>query len=609
MAEEEVIETENSNEEKSNKFNFSVIKKLLKYTRSYFWMIGLAVLFSSIASLLMIIGADKVSDVVDKISDSIAGEANLTEIKNLVLMITFMYFIYMLFSNAQGIVMAMVNQKMVFRLRNDLEAKRRKLSMTKLGSLNTGDTLSVMTNDVARLSMAFGNLAIQLIPAIVLITGTLIVMISKNILLTLTLILSSIIGFVFFGNIMSKSQKLYRKQQSILGEMNGHIEEVYSGEVIVKAFGCEQIEEDKFDEINGRMRRVNYKTFCFQALMMPISTLMNNLGYISVCVIGAMLIAKGSITFGLIASFMMYLNYFQTPISQIGSSVQQLMTMVASSERVFAFFEQDEMPQEDNPQTKFENAEGNVEFRNIMFGYNPEEKMVIHDLSLTVKKGQKIAIVGHTGAGKTTLINLLLRFYELNAGEILIDEKSISDIPKENLRDQFSIVPQDTWIFSGTIRDNITLSKDDISDEELDKICRIVGLDYYISMLPDGYDTLIDEKSGLSHGQKQQFSIARAMLSNKKMLILDEATSSIDVLLEQKLQKSMDRLVKGRTSFIIAHRLSTIKNADVIIVMEDGNVVESGRHDELLNKGGTYSELYYSQFRFEENDTDGTAAV
>ncbi len=583
--------------EKNKKMLLKPTLKLVKYSKKYLPMMGIAVTMACIASFMMIWGATKVSDVVDLIRDSIVGEASLSEIKRITCKILIIYAVYLVLASAQGILLSSLKQKLICQLRNDIEKKRQVLSMAKLSSLDTGNILSIITNDVSKLSQSFSSIVVELIPAIVLLLGTFIMMLIKNVVLTLSVIASAVIGFIFLALVMSKSQKYFVKQQETLGKINDHVEESFSGMIVVKTFNGKQMDRERFDELNEEMRKVNFKTFCFNALMIPITTLVNNLGYISICVVGAMLIAKGKISYGLIASFMLYLSSFQDPISKIGSSTEQVQNVLATSDRIFEFLEIEEMPSEADKTTKLDNIEGNVEFKNVQFGYEPEKRMIIKDFSLDVKSGQKVAIVGQTGAGKTTLINLLLRFYEINSGSIMIDGIPVSEVSREELRNQFAIVPQDTLIFNGTIRENLVLSTQNVSDERLDEVCQAVGISHLISMMPDGYDSIISENSGLSQGQKQQISIARAMIADKKMLILDEATSSVDVILEQKIQQSMDELSVGRTSFIIAHRLSTIINADVIIVMKDGNVVESGTHDELLRRGKVYAEMYYSQWK------------
>lgn len=585
-----------SKEKKTENDTKKELSKLIKYINPFISSIIFAVICSTIAAIMLIKGATEISDLVDIIKDIILGESTLANLKKVSIKIIIIYSVYFLFSATQGTVMAFIQQKIICKLREDLESKRQKLCLGTIIKLNTGDTLSIIINDVSKFSLSFNTVAIELFPAIVLFAGTIFAMVSRSMILTISVVVSAVLGFVLIGFIMSKSQKYYTKQQKILGDINGQIEEVYNGEIVVKAFGREKKVIQDFNKINDKMRSINYKTFCFQAFLMPIMTLINNLGYISVCIIGAILITKNSISFGVIASFLMYLNIFQEPIAKIGSTSQNLQMMISSSKRIFDFLELEEMPADASSSNYIEKVNGDVKFNNVCFGYEPKKRMIITDFNLHVKSGQNIAIVGQTGAGKTTLINLLLRFFDINSGEILIDDIPLNNISRHNVRDLFSSVPQDAWIFNGTLRENLTLSLSKISDEKLDEVCKAVGIYHYISTLPNGYDTIISEKNGLSLGQKQQLSIARAMLADKNMVILDEATSSVDVLLEKQIKEAMDQLIKGKTAFIIAHRLSTIKNADKIIVMKNGNVVESGTHQELIESNGVYAEMLNSQW-------------
>lgn len=588
------MNNETSNEKTDIKASVS---KLFNYIRPFLPQIIIAILCASIDSVMLIKGATEVSDLVDVIKDMILGKASFDKLKKISFKIIAMFSVFLVFSVIQGMLASFIQKKIICRLREDLELKRQKLPYGTIARLNTGNTLSIITNDVSKFSISFNAVAIELLPAVILFSGTMFTMFTKSVILTLSVLVSAVIGFCLIGVIMFKSQKYYVCQQEILGDINGHIEEIFSGEIVVKAFGREKSEIEKFDVLNDKMRSMNYKTFCFQALLMPIMTLINNLGYIAVCIIGAILISDKAITFGIMASFLMYLNLFQGPIGTIGSTSQNIQTILSSSKRIFDFLDIEEAPPEKNKAlTCINNIDGYVSFDRLFFGYEPDEKIVINDFSLEIKCGQKVAIVGQTGAGKTTLINLLLRFYNINSGDIQIDGIPINDFSMQSLRDLFSIVPQDTWIFNGTIRENLVLSLNGITDDKLDEVCEAVGIYRYITMLPNGYDTVISEKDGLSAGQKQQISIARAMLADKKMIILDEATSSVDVLLEKQIQTSMDKLIKDKTAFIIAHRLSTIKNADVIIVMKDGNIAEIGNHSELLEYSGVYAEMLRSQW-------------
>lgn len=573
----------------------SAFSRLLVYVKPYLGLIAVSVVLASLSALLSIATTKWLSRIVDKVQEGIFEEMDIENIKYLAVVLIGMYLLSMLCKIIQGVIMNYVDKKLITKLRNDLDNKRSKMSIDSINKLNIGDTLSIITNDTSIMSSSFKMIATELIPAGVLFIAAVIMMIKTNLIMTLAVIVSAILGMLFVVLIMSRSQKYFDEQQRLLGEMDGYIEEVFTGINIVKAYNGEERAKSGFNKVNRQMQRVDFKANCFISLMMPIITLSNNLGYIAVCVCGGLLIMKGSITFGVIVAFMMYFTYFQEPMSQFSSGMQMFQRIEAAGKRIFGFLDAEEMVEsDDNPPVK--NISGNVEFRNVQFGYDPSERMVINNFSLKVNAGQKVAIVGHTGAGKTTLINLLLRFYDVNSGSILIDGKPTDRMSKHELRDLFAVVPQETWIFNGTIRENILMSKETYDEKKLDEVCRAAGLHHFIETLSNGYDTIISEKNGVSSGQKQQIAIARAMIADKKMLILDEATSSVDVYLEKKIQEAMDRLIEGRTSFIIAHRLSTIKNADIIIVMENGDIVEFGRHDELLAKNGAYHELYYSQF-------------
>jgi ATP-binding cassette subfamily B protein len=413
--------------------------------------------------------------------------------------------------------------------------------------------------------------------------------------MTLAAVLSSLLGFGIIFVIMGRSQKYFTRQQQCLGKINGHIEEMYAGHTVVKAYNDEEESGRIFDEMNHNLYESGFKAQCLAGIMQPLMGFIGNLGYVAVCVVGGALVLNGKTTFGVIVAFMMYVRYFTQPLSQIAQAMQSLQSAAAAGERVFEFLEAEELSDESGKTAALENVSGNVEFEHVKFGYN-EEKVIIHDFSAKAKAGQKIAIVGPTGAGKTTLVNLLMRFYELQDGDIKIDGVSTKDMKREDVHSQFCMVLQDTWLFEGTVRENLVYCKENVSDEKITQACRAVGLDHYIRTLPKGYDTVLNDQVNLSQGQKQQLTIARAMIADKPMLILDEATSSVDTRTEQQIQNAMDMLMENRTSFVIAHRLSTIKNADLILVLKDGDIIESGTHDELLEKNGFYAELYNSQF-------------
>jgi ATP-binding cassette subfamily B protein len=414
--------------------------------------------------------------------------------------------------------------------------------------------------------------------------------------MTLAGVFATILGFVFMMLIMSKSQKQFSRQQKNLGAMNGLIEEQYAGHDVVKIFNGEKSAKKSFEQINGELRDSAFRSQFMSGLMMPIMIFIGNFGYVSVCVVGAFLALKGSISFGVIVAFMLYVRFFTQPLSQLAQAATSLQSTAAAGERVFEFLGEEEMEDEGHKITRLEKVRGEVEFRHVHFGYEGSDVTVINDFSAVAKPGQKVAIVGPTGAGKTTIVNLLMRFHEIQSGEILIDGTPIRELTRENVHELFCMVLQDTWLFEGSIKENVIYSKEGVSEEEVIAACKAVGIHHFIKTLPQGYDTILHDESNLSAGQKQQLTIARAMIKNAPMLILDEATSSVDTRTEVLIQRAMDHLMEGRTSFVIAHRLSTIKNADIILVMKDGDIIESGKHEELLNKGGFYAELYNSQF-------------
>jgi ATP-binding cassette subfamily B protein len=406
---------------------------------------------------------------------------------------------------------------------------------------------------------------------------------------------ASVIGFFFLFLIMGRSQKYFTRQQQCLGTLNGHVEEMYAGHTVIKAYNEEENSGKKFDELNQKLYDSGFKAQCLAGIMQPFMGFIGNLGYVAVCVVGGAMVLNDKISFGVIVAFMMYVRYFTQPLSQIAQAMQSLQSAAAAGERVFEFLEAKEMEDESEKTQKLEHVQGQVEFDHVKFGYD-SDKVIIHDFSAKAKPGQKIAIVGPTGAGKTTLINLLMRFYEIQGGEIRIDGIPTKNLKREDVHSQFCMVLQDTWLFEGTVRENLVYNGEEVSDEKITQACKAVGLDHYIRTLPDGYDTVLNDQVNLSQGQKQQLTIARAMIADKPMLILDEATSSVDTRTEQQIQNAMDLLMENRTSFVIAHRLSTIKNADLILVLKDGDIIESGTHDSLLEKNGFYAQLYNSQF-------------
>ena len=570
--------------------------KLITYCKKYIPVIVIALISAIIGTVLSLIGPDKLSEMTDIITEGIMTSIDLEKIKSIGLILVAIYVISTILTFTQGYIMATVTQKVSKRLRSDISKKINKLPMSYYNNNTTGDLLSRVTNDVDTIGQALNQSVGTLISAICLLFGSLIMMLKTNIIMTVAAVLSTMIGFGLMMIIMKNSQKYFKSQQDYLGKINGHIEEVYSGHTVIKAYNAEKQMDIKFRDLNSSLKNSSFRAQFLSGLMMPIMVFIGNLGYVVVCVVGAALAMNGNISFGVIVAFIMYVRYFTQPLAQMAQAVQNLQSAAAASHRVFEFLEAKEMEDESHKTLSLENAKGKVEFKNVKFGYEGSDRIIINNFSAIAKPGQKVAIVGPTGAGKSTLVNLLMRFNEINSGEILIDDISTKDLTRENIHDLFCMVLQDTWLFEGTIRENLVYNKNNVSDEVIKNACKAVGLDHFIETLHEGYDTILNDKVNLSAGQKQQLTIARAMIKDAPMLILDEATSSVDTRTELLIQNAMDKLMEGRTSFVIAHRLSTIKNADVILVLKDGDILESGNHDELIAKNGFYAELYNSQF-------------
>ncbi len=571
--------------------------KLLKYCKNYWAFIIIAIICACGGTVLTLIGPDKISEITDTITKGIMPNTkmDMDKIKSTAMVLAVLYGVGAILSATQGFIMSTVTQYVSRKLRNDISVKINKLPMNYYHHNSTGDVLSRVTNDVDMIATSLNMSIGTMVSAVTLFAGSLIMMIKTDVVMTIAGVLSTLLGFVLMMVIMKHSQKYFTKQQMNLGAINGHIEEIYSGHTVVKAYNGEDKAKKQFDELNEALRNSGFKAQAMSGLMMPLMTFIGNFGYVTVCVVGAALAMNGNISFGVIVSFMMYIRYFTQPLSQLAQAFQQLQSAGAASSRVFEFLGEEEMQDESNKEAIITNTKGDVEFSHVRFGYEPD-KIIINDFSAKAKAGQKIAIVGPTGAGKTTLVNLLMRFYEINSGEIKIDEVSTADIKREDVHSKFCMVLQDTWLFEGSIRENLIYCSENKSEEKMREACKAVGLDHFIRTLQNGYDTILNDQINLSQGQKQQLTIARAMIADKPILILDEATSSIDTRTEQKIQKAMDELMKNRTSFVIAHRLSTIKNADLILVLKDGDIIESGNHQELMSKNGFYADLYNSQF-------------
>ena len=570
--------------------------KLFHYCRKYLPLILIALIGASIGTVLTLFGPDKLSEMTDLITGGLFGSMDLEAIADIGWTLVIIYGVSFILSLGQGLIMANITQRISKQLRTALSDKVNKLPMAYYNNTTTGDILSRVTNDIDTIGQTLNQSIGMLVTAMCLFIGSLIMMFKTNVIMSLTAILSILLGFVLMMLLMKTSQKYFLSQQESLGAINGHVEEVYSGHFIVKAYNGENQMREAFETINENLRDSAYKAQFLSGLMMPMMMFIGNLGYVAVCIVGAVLAMNDKISFGVIVAFIMYIRYFTQPLAQMAQAAQSLQSASAASHRVFEFLEAEEMEDERHKQQKLTSATGKVEFKNVQFSYSKNGKPVIKNFSTLAKPGQKIAIVGPTGAGKTTLVNLLMRFNEINGGDILIDDVSIHDLTRENIHDLFCMVLQDTWLFEGSIKENLIYNQDHITDEQVQQACQAVGLHHFIETLHDGYDTILNDKVNLSAGQKQQLTIARAMLKQAPMLILDEATSSVDTRTELLIQQAMDQLMEGRTSFVIAHRLSTIKNADVILVLKDGDILESGNHEELLAKNGFYAELYNSQF-------------
>ena len=570
---------------------------LLKYTRRHVWGILIALLFAIGGTVLTLIGPNKIKELTDAITPGLlpGTTIDLHAITRIGVFLIAIYVAGAVLNYVQGFIMSTITQKLSKRMRADISSKINRLPLAYMDSTTYGDVLSRVTNDVDTIGQTLNNSITTIVTAIVQLVGSIIMMFVTNWTMALTAMGASIIGFGLIIVIMTFSQKYFNAQQNELGNLNGHIEEIYAGHDIVNVYNAKKQSKREFDAINNRLYVSGWKSQFFSGLMGPIMGFIGDFGYVAVCVVGAALALNGTISFGVIVAFMIYVRLFTSPLTQLAQGFNNLQMTAAASERVFEFLNESELADESNKNLKLENVKGNVEFRHVKFGYNPE-KIIIHDFNAKIKAGQKVAIVGPTGAGKTTLVNLLMRFYEVDDGDILIDGVSTKDITRENVHDLFSMVLQDTWLFEATVKENIVYSKKSVTDEEVVEACKACGIHHFIKSLPNGYNSILDDNTTISAGQRQLLTIARAMVQNSPMLILDEATSSVDTRTEVLIQKAMDKLTEDRTSFVIAHRLSTIKNADLILVMNNGDIIEQGTHTQLLDKGGFYADLYNSQF-------------
>ena len=585
-----------------------VMKKLVHFCRHYIPAIIVALVLGAIGTVCQIVGPDKLKDMTNEIAKGlpalvngkpVLGAIDMDAVTHIAWLLVALYVGYAVLCYVQSWMMANVTQRTAQELREAISVKINKLPLKYFDKVSYGDVLSRITNDVDAIGQTLGQSVGSLITSVTLFVGALIMMFYNNVIMTVCAIVSSLVGLLIMGVIMKVSQKYFSRQQIALGDVNGHVEEMYAGHTVVKAYCGEADSIRAFEKYNGDLYDSGWKSQFLSGLMMPLMNFVGNFGYVVVCVVGAVLAMDGKIEFGVIVAFMMYIRLFTQPLSQFAQAFQNLQRCAAASERVFGFLEEPEMADESDKQALLgvngKPVRGDVEFSHVKFGYDPS-KTIINDFSASVKSGQKVAIVGPTGAGKTTMVNLLMRFYEISGGSIAIDGVDTKSVPCWNVHDQFSMVLQDTWVFRGTVRENIAYSKPGVTDKQIEDACKAVGLHHYIMSLPNGYDTVLDDKATLSQGQKQLLTIARAMVEDAPILILDEATSSVDTRTEELIQKAMDALTVDRTSFVIAHRLSTIRDADMILVMNHGDIVESGTHEELLAKGGFYADIYNSQF-------------
>ncbi len=540
----------------------------------------------------------KIDQMPDSIKEVVKPVMDMNVIKGITIFLVSIYLCSALFMYIESISMTDVANKFAKNLRTRISNKINKLPLKYFDRHQSGDILSRVTNDVDTIAQSMNQSLSTLVSSATLFIGTIIMMFYTNWIMAITAIFASMIGFVFMFLILGKSQKYFVARQVELGNLNGHIEEIYSGLNVVKAYNGKKDADEKFDELNKKVYECNRKSQFLSGLMQPLMIFIGNFGYVAVCIVGALLVMNNKISFGVIVAFITYVRLFTSPLSQIAQAMTSLQSTAAASERVFEFLDENEL-EDESKKTKVldrEKVKGEIEFEHVKFGYD-DDKLIIKDFNAKAKPGQKIAIVGPTGAGKTTMVNLLMKFYEINSGDIKIDGISTKELTRENIHSLFTMVLQDTWLFNGSIKDNIVYNRDHISDERVEEVCKTVGLNHFIKTLPNGYNSQISDNDSVSSGQRQLLTIARGMIEDSPFLILDEATSNVDTRTEELVQKAMDKLTEGRTSFIIAHRLSTIKNADLILVMNEGNIIEQGNHEELLEKDGFYAELYNSQFQ------------
>ena len=593
--------------EKAKDFK-SAVKRLVKELGKFKILIIIALILAIAGAVLSISAPDRLSKLTDEIQAGIIPkmengqiimpEINMDAIKSIAISLVILYLFSAICTFIQSICMTEVANNFARSLRTRISVKINKLPLSYFDRHQSGDTLSRVTNDVDTIAQTMNQSLGTLVSNITLFLGSIIMMFYTNWIMALTAILSSLLGFMGMFAVLAKSQKYFVAKQEELGNLNGHIEEVYSGLNVVKAYNGKKESDKKFDEYNQKVCEANRKSQFLSGIMQPIMNFIGNFGYVAVCIVGALLTMNNIISFGVIIAFITYVRLFTNPLSQIAQSMTSLQSTAAASERVFEFLDEKEMADQSkiNKTLDKNNVKGKIEFDNVVFQYDNNDKPTIKNFTATAEPGQKIAIVGPTGAGKTTMVNLLMKFYDINSGDIRIDGVSTKELSRENIHSLFTMVLQDTWLFEGTVKENIIYNQKNVSDERVKEVCKEVGLHHFIKTLPNGYDSKISDNDSVSAGQRQLLTIARGMIQDSPFLILDEATSNVDTRTEELVQVAMDKLTEGRTSFIIAHRLSTIKNADLILVMKDGNIVEQGNHEQLMAKNGAYAELYNSQF-------------
>lgn len=579
----------------------SLFTQMKPYIKGFQLPFVIAVTGAVISSIITVFGPYKLREITNLITDGLVGEMDLGAISNIGLFLAFLYIVGSLINYAQGYAISDMIQHFSKRLRTAIAEKINRLPLSYFDSHSQGDTLSRVTNDVDTVGQSLTQSLGTLISSVLLLIAVLFMMFYTNVVLSFVTIGSVLLGFVFSAVLMAKSQIYFQEQQSNLAAINGYVEEMYSGHNVITSYNGAEKTRLAFNALNQNLYTSMWKSQFISGIMFPLMNFVGNFGYVMVVIVGATMAINGSISMGTIVAFMVYVRIFSQPLSQIAQGTTTLQSASAAMGRVFEFLAEADMEDDSHKLQQLTNVKGHVQFKDVFFGYNPD-KTIIHDFSAEAKAGQKIAIVGPTGAGKTTIVNLLMKFYDIERGQIMIDGVDIKNMQRSEVHDAFSMVLQDTWLFEGTIKENLIYNQKDITDQAVVEAAKAVGVHHFIMTLSDGYDTVLDDTVSLSVGQKQLLTIARALLKDAPLLILDEATSSVDTRTEELIQKAMDKLMEGRTSFVIAHRLSTIRNADLILVMRDGNIIEQGSHDQLMEQGGFYADLYNSQFVEEEQE-------